>query len=268
VLSIGHSFSKDAMEAYLWDLFKSAGYDEVVLGYLYIGGCPLEKHWTNVQGNIGAYQYAKNESGRWNSKYNHRAKDALLDEDWDYVTFQPSPDYGGGPDLCEGINDYDAFDDLVAWVGYSATNPDVQVHYHLTWAFATDCRLWCFTEYHNHDQMRHYMDLTAATKKYILPNEEVKGVIPCISSIQNARTSFLGDTFNMPGNYDINGDGYHLNDQGDYVASLTWFAYFSGQPASSMTFIPDQYKEAFPAMAEAVDNALKNPFQVTESSYK
>ena len=27
----------------------------------------------------------------------------------------------------------------------------------------------------------------------------------------------------MPGNYDSNGDGYHLNDRGDCVAALTWY---------------------------------------------
>ena len=267
VLSIGHSFSKDAMEAYLWDLFKSAGYDEVVLGYLYIGGCPLEKHWTNVQGNIGAYQYAKNESGRWNSKYNHRAKDALLDEDWDYVTFQPSPDYGGGPECCGGKNDYAHFNDLVNWVLDNAKNPYVEIYYHLTWSFATDCRLWSFM-YHDYDQMKQYKDFIAATQKYVLSNRNVKGVIPCNTSIQNARSSYLGDTFNMPGENDPNKDGYHLNDKGDYVAALTWFAFFSGEKASSVTFIPDEYKDAFPAIAEAVDNAIKNPFAVTQSSYK
>ena len=267
VLSIGHSFSKDAMEAYLWDLFKSAGYDEVILGYLYIGGCPLEKHWTNVQGNIGAYQYAKNESGRWNSKYNHRAKDALLDEDWDYVTFQPSPDYGGGPECCGGKNDYKNFNDLVNWVLDTATNPYVEIYYHLTWSFATDCRLWSFM-YHDYDQMQQYKDFIAATQKYVLSNRNVKGVIPCNTSIQNARSSYLGDTFNMPGENDPNKDGYHLNDKGDYVAALTWFAFFSGEKASSVTFIPDEYKDAFPAIAEAVDNAIKNPFAVTQSSYR
>ena len=267
VLSMGHSFSKDAMEKYLWNMFDAAGYDEIVLAFMYIGGCPLEKHWVNVQQNKADYEYFKNTDGKWVVKQNVAPKYAIADEDWDYVTFQPSPEYGGGPSVCDGKNDYDAFDNLVAWVGYSATNPDVQVHYHLTWAFATDCRLWCFA-YHNYDQMKMYNDLIAATKKYILPNEEVKGVIPCISSIQNARTSYLGDTFNLPGNNDPEADGYHLNDQGDYVASLTWFAYFSGQPASSMTYIPEQYKDAFPAMAEAVDNALKNPYKVTESSYK
>ena len=267
VLSVGHSFSKDAMEAYLWDIFNSAGYDEIVLGYLYIGGCPLEKHWENVQGNKGAYEYAKNTSGRWVKKYNHKAKDALLDEDWDYVTFQPSPDYGGGPECCGGKNDYAHFNDLVNWVLDTATNPNVQIYYHLTWAFATDCRLWSFM-YHDYDQMTQYNDFIAATKKYVLSNRDVKGVIPCNTSIQNARSSYLGDTFNMPGEFDANKDGYHLNDKGDYVASLTWYAFFSGEKASTVTFIPDEYKDAFPALAEAVDNAIKNPFKVTESSYK
>ena len=264
VLSIGHSFSKDAMEAYLWDLFKSAGYDEVILGYLYIGGCPLEKHWTNVQGNIGAYQYAKNESGRWNSKYNHRAKDALLDEDWDYVTFQPSPDYGGGPECCGGKNDYKNFNDLVNWVLDTATNPYVEIYYHLTWSFATDCRLWSFM-YHDYDQMQQYKDFIAATQKYVLSNRNVKGVIPCNTSIENARTTWMGDTFNAEGS----NDGYHLNDKGDLVAAMTWVCYFTGTKASNIYVDTSTYTEQeLAAIAEAVENAIAKPWEVTQSSYK
>ncbi len=268
VLSIGHSFSVDAMRTYLWDIFKSAGYDEIILGYLYIGGCPLEKHWTNAQGNIAAYQYSKNEAGRWSDRYNQTSKSALLDEAWDYVTFQPSPDYGGGPECCgSNNNDYKNFNNLVNWVLDNATNPYVQIHYHLTWSFATDCKLWSFM-YHDFDQMKQYNDFIAATNKYVLSNRNVKGVIPCNTAIQNARSSYLGDTFNMPGNYDPDADGYHLNDKGDYVAALTWYAYFSGEKASSVTFIPDEYKDAFPAIAEAVDNAIAKPQKVTQSSYK
>ena len=50
ILSIGNSFSADAM-TYLWDMLRQVGYDEVYLGYLYIGSCSLEKHSNNFQTN-------------------------------------------------------------------------------------------------------------------------------------------------------------------------------------------------------------------------
>ena len=79
VLSMGHSFSKDAMEKYLWDIFASAGYDEIVLGFMYIGGCPLEQHWINAQQNLSNYEYFKNTNGKWVVKANTSAKYALTD---------------------------------------------------------------------------------------------------------------------------------------------------------------------------------------------
>ena len=282
ILSIGHSFSIDAMETYMWDLFEAAGY-KVTLGYLYIGGCALERHYHNILNDSKAYErYAKNTDGKWKTSYSVKPTTALYDEEWDIITFQPSPDYGQGKSYqCKwGCNktishDYVHFGDMIELVkGYLASddnpngpNTDVQFFYHLTWAFANDCRLWSYT-YSNFDQMTMYNDFIKATKNYVTTNSNIKGVIPCITSVQNARTSFMGDTFNMPGNYDSNADGYHLNDKGDLVAAMTWVAYFTGKDANSFK-ISTKYSDAeYAAIAEAVNNAIKTPWAVTESSYK
>jgi hypothetical protein len=64
------------------------------------------------------------------------------------------------------------------------------------------------------------------------------------------------------------GDGYHLNDKGDLVAAMTWVAYFTGKDAMSFK-ISTKYSDAeYAAIAEAVDNAVKTPWSVTESTYK
>ena len=139
--------------------------------------------------------------------------------------------------------------------------------YHLTWAFSTDCKLWSYT-YSNYDQMTMYNNFLKATKQYITTNNKIEGVIPCITSIQNARTTWMGDTFNVPGEYNPNKDGYHLNDKGDLVAAMTWVAYFTGK--SPMEFkIKTPYSDAeYKAFAESVDNAIKKWDSVTQSQYK
>ena len=43
ILAIGNSFSIDAME-YLWHILRAGGVEEVVLGDLFIGGCPVDLH--------------------------------------------------------------------------------------------------------------------------------------------------------------------------------------------------------------------------------
>ena len=60
ILAIGNSFSSDATE-YLWNMLDAAGIEEVVIGNLYIGGCSLDTHWSNMSSNSGAYTFYRSE---------------------------------------------------------------------------------------------------------------------------------------------------------------------------------------------------------------
>lgn len=284
ILSIGHSFSLDAMRTYMWDLFEAAGYS-VTIGYLYYPSCSLEQHWHYINENRAEYeQYGKNSDGKWVTQSNVNATTALWDEDWDIVTFQPDPDFGydtfanGVPCRCEwGCNkniesDYLHFNDLVDKVlailadpnNPNGPNTDVKVYYHLTWTFAADCWLGKYLYPKGYDQLTLYQDFINATKTKVLTNKHVQGVIPCNTSIENARTSFMGDTFNA----EAANDGYHLNDKGDLVAALTWVAYFTGTSATKIYCDSPYNDRQYAAIAEAVDNAIAQPWQVTESTYK
>lgn len=284
VLSIGHSFSKDAMETYLWDLLNESGkYDYIVCAYLFYPGCPLDGQWDRINGNIDPQtgqpyeyqQYRKTDPyyGSWSTQYKpdqykNLAAFAIKDEPWDIITLQPSPDYGAGPEVCKGQNDYDNVGKIVDWIDRNKTNRNAKLYYHMTWSFATDCRLWSFM-YSNYDQMQMYKDFVNATKKHIFEAHPGKfaGIIPSGTSIQNARSSKLGDVFNEPGNNDPKGDGYHLNDRGDFVAALTWYSVITGKSAKTAQ-CPDKYADEFDIFAEAVNAAVKKPYQVTQNSHK
>ena len=56
ILTIGNSFSEDAVEQHLYDLAKTEDI-KVIIGNMYIGGCSLEKHLNNARGNKPAYKY-------------------------------------------------------------------------------------------------------------------------------------------------------------------------------------------------------------------
>lgn len=294
VLAIGHSFAVDVMRAHLWDLLKGAGYDYVVIGYLFTRSCSLNEQWDRMQGDADHEQYCKTDgyTGQWNyhtppssSPYN-KVQYAIRDEKWDVITIQPDPDYGGGPEIWPNTpNDYQNVGNIVKWIKEKHTNPNAKLYYHMTWAFAKDCKLWCFRETtpetqdpnpYQGDQMKHYQAFVDATKKYVLDpyGSKFAGVIPAGTAVQNARTSRLGDTFNEPGGWKIENqkeaDGYHLNDKGDYLAALTWYAVITGKSAKTATYYGkgDAYKADFAILAEAVDNALAKWDGVTESSYK
>lgn len=279
ILSIGHSFSRDAMDTYMADLFKAAGYN-ATFGYLYYPSCSLEQHYHYIKNNTNSYEmYNKCVDGKWyRSNGSANADQALSDEDWDIVTFQPDPDYGKGMKYtCEwGCNgqiehDYVHFDSLVRLVRDKLklfNNTDVKFYWHLTWAFASDCREWSFA-HSNYNQNTMYWDFIKATGKYVTVNKAILGTIPCITSIQNVRTSWMGDTFNEP-SFGEDGrplDGYHLNDKGDLVAAMTWVSYFTGKSATEFKIKTKYTDEQYAAFAEAVDNAIKKPLNITKSTY-
>ena len=272
ILSIGHSFSLDAMREYMWDAFDAAGYN-VTIAYLYYPSCSLEQHYHYIKDNSASYeQYGKNVNGEWVTLKNVTAETALFDEDWDIVTFQPDPDYGhGGACRCEWgcgktiESDYVHFNDLVNLVKSklaSKGNKDVKFYYHLTWTWRKDCYLYNSVS-KGYDQQSLWQAFITATDNNVLTNDNILGVIPCNTAIQNARTSWMGDTFNAEGS----NDGYHLSDKGDLVAALTWVSYFTGVKAANICLDTTYTAEEFAAFAEAVDNAIAKPREVTQSGY-
>lgn len=283
ILSIGHSFSKDVMVTNLYNMFKEGGYEEVVIGYLYMAGCSMPKHLYNIEHSLAQYEYAKNNSGTWVTKNNVTALSALKEEDWDFVTVQSSPDYIGGQtissitlgvnsegDKIEGINqtEYEAMGEITDWILANATNADVKIDYHMIWSFSEGCNLWSYT-YHDYDQMTMYNNIVNITQEKVQNHEDINRIIPSATAIQNARSSFMGDNFNMPDATQGGSDGYHLNDDGDYVAALTWYCHYSGESAQVMAgYTGVLSAEEFLAVAEAVDNAIDIPFAVTESTHK
>ena len=281
ILSIGHSFSKDVMDTYLWNMFKEGGYDEVIIGYLYIGGCPMPKHLYNIENNRADYEYGKNSNGTWEKQYNVTALSALQDEEWDYVNIQSSPDYIGGQTLSQvtlendggkvDVNktEYECITPITDWIVANAKNKAVKTDYHMIWAFSEGCDLWSYT-YHNYDQLTMYNNIITQTKEKVVPHTAINSIIPCATSIQNGRTSFIGDNFNEPDATQGGSDGYHLNSTyGDYTAALTWYCHYSGDDANVMNgYTGDLSAEEFEAIAEAVNNAMNKPYAITESTHK
>ena len=83
ILAIGNSFSEDATK-YLHQTAKAAGVDTKVVN-LYIGGCPLERHWKNMETGEAAYQYQKN--GVLTERH-ISIEEALQEEEWDFIITQ------------------------------------------------------------------------------------------------------------------------------------------------------------------------------------
>lgn len=250
ILTIGNSFSEDAVENYLYDLAIAAGH-KVMIGNMYIGGQSLEGHWKNVSENNPAYQLRLiSPDGSKNSFNDQAIMDALTRENWDFISFQEVSQLSG---VFDGYLEY--LPKLVEYAKSYTTNPEIKYILHQTWAYAKDSSHSGFPTYDN-DQMKMY-DAIVETAWKAKEITDIDMIVPVGTAIQNGRTSYIGDKFTR--------DGYHLNlGIGRFTAASTWFeALFGG--IRENPFEPDaMLKFDVQLVKTAAYHAVSNPKQVTE----
>lgn len=250
ILAIGNSFSEDAVENYLHQLAREDGYN-LVIGNMYIGGASLALHWENASANNTNYQLRKiDRNGNMNRIDEMGIYQAIKNENWDYISLQEVSQLSG---LMEG---YDQFlPQLIDFVRKYATNPDMKIILHQTWAYAEDSNHEGFVNYDN-DQQTMY-NAIVETVNTISGKYDIDLVIPSGTAIQNGRTSYIGDKFTR--------DGYHLDlGVGRFTAASTWYEVIFGgilensyQPENLLIYDTDLAKQA-------AHDAVNEPFTVTD----
>lgn len=251
ILAIGNSFSTDSMQ-YLYGILQDGGVEEIVLGNLYYGGCSLDQHYQFFTKDSASYKYYKNTTGEWKVTESFKASAALADEEWDYISLQQTSK------TCGLVNSYGRLDDMLEMV--KASNPQAKLIWNMTWAYQQDSTHSAFPNY-NKDQMTMYKMIINVVNEVITPcGFDI--IIPCMTSIQNARTSFMGDTLTR--------DGYHMDYYiGRYIVGLTWYAAITGCSVDAITYNPSSSKindDMLRAAKEAVTEAIRTPLSVTAST--
>ena len=256
ILAIGNSFSEDAMK-HLYNIAAALGYEDVVLGNMFIGGGTLAQHRQYAEDNT-SYTLQKIVKGV-RTNYTRSLKNGIQNEAWDFITLQQG---SGSSGLAETYGDLDW---LVDYIKTNKTNPDARIGWHMTWAYQQDSTHNEFGKY-NRDQLTMYHGILNAVQTKVLANPDIDFVIPAGTAVQNMRTSYVGDTLTR--------DGYHMSyNLGRYIVGLTWFKTIIGQPIDTITWLPDDSQGAafpasyLPAVIEAVNNACANQYEITPSSY-
>lgn len=230
ILAIGNSFSEDAVEQNLYELFKEDG-TEAVIGNMYIGGCDLQKHWNNANSNNAAYSYRKIVAGKKKTNSSITLQQALADEPWDYISFQQGAGLYREYDSC-----FPYLPDLIAYARKYSKNKSFKVIYHATWAAAQNSTKNYFFDYFKGSQGYMYTSSNEMTAKL---DSTLKFDLICntIDAIQSARTSYLGDTFNR--------DGWHLSyTHGRYTAACLWYERISGNNVVGYAYHPAEITSA------------------------
>ena len=249
---IGNSFSEDTTQ-YIYEIAKAAGINDVIVKNMYIGGCSLESHYSNAIQDKAAYNYQYYENGSWVRSYSYDTsiKTAVSEQDWDYISLQQASSASGKPES------YDYLHSLMRYVLQNATNKNVKLLWNMTWAYQGN---YSGLSQYNSDQTTMYNAIVNTVKAKVLTENFYK-VIPCGTAIQNARTSFMGDTLTR--------DGFHLSyDVGRYIAALTLFKEISGFDISNINYAPSGIFGDYKKMCiESSTNAVNKPFEVIQSAY-
>ncbi len=220
ILAIGNSFSGDATY-FLHDILESAGVENKVVN-LYIGGCPLERHWQNIEQNAAAYQYQRNgrPTDRWCS-----IEEVLAEEAFDaIVTHQASGDSGWE-------NTYEPFLGLL--LDFLKEKTQAKLFLNETWAYETGSEHPHFMRYRR-SQEEMLSKLRAAYQKeaakYRLPLIETGEVVQKLRALP----------FFQEGGRKVTRDGYHLNFlYGRYAAALSWAKMLGGIDVLANPFVPE-----------------------------
>lgn len=249
ILAIGNSFSEDAVEDHLYGLAKAEGLT-VIIGNMYKGGCPVDRHLRNLREDIPEYKYRKiGTDGIKTETPDYTLKQALADEDWDYVSFQQSSPNSGIPET------YALLPELVDSVRLRVPE-DAVFMFHQTWSYSKDSP---HKEYHRYgkDQLKMFYAIVAAVDEVIPQIKDISIVIPSGTAIQNARTSFLGD--------DLTRDGHHLSrPHGRYVASCTWLQAVLGKNPVGNPYCPKgMTRQECRAAQKAARKAVRHPSRIS-----
>ncbi len=236
VLAIGNSFSQDAMR-YLSQIARAQGEDLTAIN-LYIGGCPLEKHFRHM--HSGA-PYSLQCNGT-DTGFLVSMDEALLSRPWDVITLQQASHFSGKkesyiPYVCE----------LVKHV--RALCPKAKLYIHETWAYEADSSML----------KTHYPDMTS--------EDMYKNVVRCYHEIEKEAgfdglipSGELMRALLDNGIPKIHRDGFHLSfGLGRYAAGLLWFRMLTGKSVAENTFadFDEEIPESEIALAKKLVDAVK-----------
>lgn len=225
ILAVGNSFSEDAIDQYFHEICEAAG-KRVIVGNLYIGGCPLERHLSNARTDSAAYRFRRiGLDGKTITADPVTLSSALRSDQWDYVSFQQASNFSGLYDT------YVSLKPLIEYVDSVTGGDRPRYMWHQTWAYSPNSTHVAFPSYGS-DQKVMYDSIVSASGRVMADHPSLSLIIPSGTAIQLAREK--------TGNPDLTRDGYHLDPIiGRYIAACTWFEAIFGESVVGNPYRPE-----------------------------
>ena len=254
VLTIGNSFSVP-MTYWLPLVAKSAGI-EIEVEDITIGGCTMERHWSNItkEANEPGYQFFKD--------FTYLQK--ITSKPWDFVTIQQASHESWRLEsyrpYARQLRDY-----------IRANAPTARVLIQMTWAWRQDdLRYQTLPQKWNDDPLyelnkqdpQGYMHFRILQSYHQIAQELGLRIIPTGIAVQAARNTqspkyipFNPKDYKYPDLPDVSralcgdikwndshtaltGDTAHLTQRGLFLQACVWFGIITGRPVSEITYQP------------------------------
>ena len=252
ILSIGNSFSVDTMK-HVPNIALTLGVKKVCFGNLFIGGCSINRHYSNIKNNAAEYVYYKNTGDGWTDTPNVSIEEAILSEDWDWISIQHGTGDGSRYTLEES---YVNLPKIIEYVKSKAAKK-TKIAFNMAWVMESDHKHPEIRSY-NGDQLQMYKNLVSLTERVVLPTKDLDKISAAGTAVQNARTTALDGHLLR--------DGFHLSlGLGRYIAGLTFFKTLSEMDIDGIAWTPEDVTDDMRTIAiRCANNAVKAPFEITE----
>ncbi len=213
ILSIGNSFAQDAIH-YLNRIGKADG-NQIEVVNMYIGGCPLSRHYRNMLAGDRVYELEYNGHA---TGFNFAMKEALFARTWNYVTFHQASAYSTVYDnyvpYLPAISDY-----------VKKLVPKAKQFVYETWAYEEGSSRLAGMGYERRVDM--YNDVRACYQQ-AAKDINADGYIPSGALFQ--RLLEKGVT-------NLHRDGWHASRGiGRYALGLLWYQTFTGVDITDNAF--------------------------------
>ncbi len=289
VLTIGHSLSNDAN--WMLSLVANAeGYKDLTVGFLYDSGCSLTRHVHYLRDKVPGYTLYLSSTNTPHQPPVAIEKATMLQgikkDCWDIIVMQ-----GGTFEIAEDVTYTDGnIQTIQDYVNQHKQNENAVFMWNMPWPFATVPELQLkknpdplknsyykgYQKFDN-DRTKLYAAITKCVNTHIMPNESFVRLIPTGTAFENAMSSYLTE-------FDLHRDYAHATDLARVIASYTYYCVLTGVEQLAqikLNIIPGALRNSKKVrdtdrvltenekaiILEAVNNALKNPLQVTQSQH-
>ncbi len=288
ILTLGSSSTVDACHMLNLVASKEGVEQELVIGTLYYSGCSLAQHVQFLTQNSNVYHLYLSRTSTPDAPPTIMDSISMLSalryDAWDIIVIQG----GGGEAVTDEAFTNGNIETIKNYVNQHKLNPASVFAWHAIASGSTDPDLTAKYPYtpnpyaanaekYDYNRAVWYADRIDRVKRFVMTDEDYAYHILTCTTVENAITSYLGEK-------GIKRDYTHLTDLGRLIAAYTWYcelygieqldqikvdaipkAFLKSTADKSTDLVLTDMDKAI--ILEAVNNTIKNPFEITQSQY-